>query len=76
MFSCAGGRPSDLPAMDGLDMWTALSKDEQSPRNLMLHNIDDRRLFASVRVGDWKFTRGVWELMHCQLKCATMDFRL
>ena len=44
--------------MDGLDMWAPLLRDEPSPRNLMLHNIDDHRGIASVRVGDWKFTRG------------------
>ena len=44
--------------MDGLDMWDALSEDKKSPRNLMLHNIDDTRHIASVRVGDWKFSQG------------------
>ncbi len=44
--------------MDGLDMWRSLSEDLPSPRNLMLHNIDEGRGIASVRVGDWKFTRG------------------
>ncbi len=42
-------------------MWDALTKGGQSPRNLMLHNIDDSRLIAAVRVGDWKFIRG-WNL--------------
>ncbi len=53
-----GGKSSQLPSMDGLDMWDALTKGGQSPRNLMLHNIDDSRLIAAVRVGDWKFIRG------------------
>ena len=60
IYSAVGGAKNDMPAtMDGLDMWSALVKDEESPRNLMLHNIDDRRGIASLRVGDWKYTQGM-----------------
>ena len=38
-----GGDPSNLPSLDGLDMWSSLSEDTASPRNLMLHNIDESR---------------------------------
>jgi len=38
--------------------WRSLLDDSQSPRNLMLHNIDEKRNIASVRVGDWKMIRG------------------
>ena len=58
LYRAAGGNSAELPSMDGLDMWDALSNDLPSPRNLMLHNIDDARRIASVRVGDWKFSRG------------------
>ena len=54
-----GGDPhADLPAMDGMDLWEALSADGPSPRNLMLHNIDEHRSIASVRVAEWKLSRG------------------
>ena len=58
LYSIAGGSSSDLPPLDGLDMWSALSEDLESPRNLMLHNIDESRNIASVRVGDWKLVKG------------------
>ena len=58
LYAAAGGNTKELPSMDGLDMWKALSEDLDSPRKLMLHNIDDSRKIASVRVGDWKFSRG------------------
>ena len=38
-----GGDPSNLPSLDGLDMWSSLSEDTASPKNLMLHNIDESR---------------------------------
>merc|ERR1719334_551704 len=41
-----------------MDMWSALSNDKESPRNLMLHNIDEERLIAAVRVGEWKLMKG------------------
>ena len=49
---------SDLPFMDGMDMWTSLSEDQASPRNLMLHNIDETRNIAALRVGEWKLVKG------------------
>lgn len=58
LFFCAGGSSSDLPLLDGMDMWKALSQDLDSPRNLMLHNIDESRNIAAVRVGNWKLVKG------------------
>ena len=59
-FLAAGGSVSnDLPSIDGIDMWKALSEDLESPRNLMLHNIDESRHIAALRVGDWKMVKGL-----------------
>ena len=55
-----GGSVSDLPNLDGMDMWSSLSSDKASPRNLMLHNIDESRHIAAVRVGDWKLVKGMY----------------
>ena len=44
--------------MDGISIWKSISENSESPRNLMLHNIDDTRHIASVRVGDWKLMKG------------------
>ena len=45
----AAGATSSPEDIDGLDMWDALSRDLESPRNIMLHNIDDRRLISALR---------------------------
>ena len=58
LFSAVGGDPSTLDPMDGMDMWSSLSDNTESPRNLMLHNIDEERLISAVRVGEWKLLKG------------------
>ena len=58
LYSAAGGQPSDLDNVDGMDMWSALVEDTESPRNIILHNIDQRRLISALRVGDYKLIRG------------------
>ena len=58
LFSAVGGNHGHLDSMDGMDMWEALSRDKESPRNLMLHNIDEDRLISAVRVGEWKLMKG------------------
>ena len=58
LFSAVGGDPSTLDPMDGMDMWDSLSHNTESPRNLMLHNIDEERLISAVRVGEWKLMKG------------------
>ena len=54
----AAGTSAGLENIDGLDQWEALSRNSSPPRNLMLHNIDDRRLISALRVGDWKLLKG------------------
>ncbi len=45
-----GGDTSSLDNMDGMDMWKALSTNQPSPRNLMLHNIDNQRFISALRL--------------------------
>ena len=60
---------SNLPQMDGIDMWKAVSTDSGSPRNLMLHNIDESRNIAALRVGDWKMVKGLdLYILHTRLE--------
>ena len=53
-----GGDVGDLGVMDGVNMWEALSENLTSPRNEMLHNIDDSIPYAALRVGDYKLVQG------------------
>ena len=48
-FNNVGGDTSNLSNIDGLDMWSSLSGDTASPRNLMLHNIDETRYEQAVK---------------------------
>ncbi|XP_070562845.1 arylsulfatase B-like [Ptychodera flava] len=56
--SLAGGTPD--PSLDGMDMWDMISKDEPSPRNEIVYNIDEimPERGAAIRVGDWKLIEG------------------
>ncbi|KAK3922899.1 Arylsulfatase I [Frankliniella fusca] len=54
----AGGDPSTLPPIDGMDMWDALSFDLDSNRTTVLHNIDDVYGVAAVTVNQWKVVTG------------------
>ena len=58
LHSAAGGQPGDLDTMDGMDMWPSLLANKPSPRNIVLHNIDNQRLISAIRVGDFKLLRG------------------
>ena len=41
-----------------MDLWSSLSENNASPRNLMLHNIDTSRNIEALRMGDWKMVNG------------------
>ncbi|XP_075214338.1 arylsulfatase B-like [Lycorma delicatula] len=59
LYSMAGGDISDLGDIDGMNMWSMLSEDEQSPRTELVHNIDDvGDVYAALRQGDWKYIKG------------------
>ncbi|KAF6210958.1 hypothetical protein GE061_014071 [Apolygus lucorum] len=47
-----------LEGIDGIDMWSTLSKAEEGKRLEILHNIDDISKISSLRVGDWKLIQG------------------
>ncbi|MCL4134024.1 UNVERIFIED_CONTAM: hypothetical protein GTU68_037947 [Idotea baltica] len=54
LYSAAGGNLSELPTMDGMDMWESIVNGTPSKRVQMLHNIDPILNQAAVRVGEWK----------------------
>lgn len=54
----AGGDPSDLPTIDGYDMWDVLNSRGADVRKEILHNIDPIQNFSSIRVGDFKLVMG------------------
>ncbi|KAG7198408.1 hypothetical protein KM043_005796 [Ampulex compressa] len=57
ILTAAGGDPSNL-AIDGVDLWHAISADTESPRKSVLHNIDDIYGVSSITIGDWKLIQG------------------
>lgn len=57
LITAAGGNPSNL-SIDGMDLWYALSEDTESPRKMVLHNIDDIFGVAGLTYGDWKYIQG------------------
>ena len=58
LYSAAGGEAAALGNIDGVDMWAALAGDTESPRNILLHNIDSQRMISALRVGDYKLLKG------------------
>lgn len=57
-YSAAGLNKSELPAMDGVDMWKTISEGAKNPRTELLHNIDDLYPYGALRQGDWKYLYG------------------
>jgi len=53
LLTAAGGNPSNLTSIDGMDLWNALSDDTESPRTSVLHNIDDIYGVSAITVGDY-----------------------
>ncbi|KAK5643868.1 hypothetical protein RI129_007713 [Pyrocoelia pectoralis] len=58
LYSAAGGDVKRLVNIDGYDLWTSLSNNEVSPRNEILHNIDDNFGVSAITVGKWKLLNG------------------
>ncbi|XP_060800557.1 arylsulfatase I [Amyelois transitella] len=58
LYSAAGGNLTALGSIDGVNQWDALSKDLDSERNAVLHNIDDVWGSAALTVWPWKLVQG------------------
>lgn len=58
LYHAAGGDPTTLKNLDGLDLWDMLRKNGEQVRSEVLHNIDPVNKFASLRVGDYKLVMG------------------
>ena len=58
LYSAAGGEAAALGNIGRVDMWAALAGDTESPRNILLHNIDSQRMISALRVGDYKLLKG------------------
>ncbi|XP_053600201.1 arylsulfatase J [Plodia interpunctella] len=58
LYSAAGGNVTQLGSIDGVDQWEALSKDLDSVRTEVLHNIDDIWGLAALTVWPWKLIQG------------------
>ncbi|CAN7983590.1 unnamed protein product, partial [Ixodes hexagonus] len=61
LYSAAGGNVSQLGAIDGKDIWEALSQDLPFPREEVLLNIDPFNNNSALIVGDRKVILGSYE---------------
>ncbi|GAB6029238.1 Arylsulfatase [Chamberlinius hualienensis] len=54
----AGGVPE--PGLDGMNVWDAITKNEESPRKQFVYNMEfnGNNLTGAIRVGDWKMIFG------------------
>lgn len=58
MAGLAGASTAKCKPLDGLNVWSAMSAAEASPRNEIVYNVEPFR--AAVRQGDWKL---IWRTM-------------
>ena len=58
----AGGDPSRINGLDGVDQFELISRGTFPPRNEILHNIYTlgKQVTSAIRVGDWKLLTGLW----------------
>lgn len=53
-----GGNPSSLKGLDGVSLWSTLTKGSESPRTSMLYNIDNPYNNSAIRDRSWKLIQG------------------
>ncbi|KAL1505460.1 hypothetical protein ABEB36_005028 [Hypothenemus hampei] len=58
LLEAAGADTTNLTHIDGLSIWKALSENSESPREEILHNIDDILGISSITVNNWKLIQG------------------
>lgn len=58
VLSFLGLDKTDLPDIDGMDMWSSISEDTMSPRTELIYNIDDIVNYGALRIGDLKYIYG------------------
>ncbi|KAL1116090.1 hypothetical protein AAG570_005585 [Ranatra chinensis] len=58
LFTAAGGNRNKLGDIDGVDQWDFLNGNSVSPRNEILHNIDDAYGYSALRSGEYKYVNG------------------
>ncbi|XP_043244060.1 arylsulfatase B-like isoform X2 [Amphibalanus amphitrite] len=61
LVSAAGGDPKTLGKIDGMDMWSAISKNMTSPRKRILLNIDPSVNYRALIEGNLKFIEGTFQ---------------
>ncbi|XP_059096696.1 arylsulfatase B-like [Tigriopus californicus] len=57
LYSAAGGQFTELPKMDGVDLWPAISKQQVSPRKIILHNSSSSKKVYALRVQNYKMAK-------------------
>lgn len=63
LLRAAGGYVNETAKIDGLDAWETLREDKESPRKVVLHNIDDIMGTAAITIDQWKLIKG-WYIMY------------
>jgi len=58
LLRVAGGNTNGSFELDGVDQWDAITGATDSPRNEILHNIDEIANNSALRSGDWKIVVG------------------
>ena len=61
LYYAAGGNISDLQNIDGVNMWDTLTQATESPRQVILHNIDPFSGAAAIRYRNWKLLVNICE---------------